>query len=152
MVEIREATGDDITRINEIEKRSISPCWSADAFHSEIGREDSFFAVAVCDGVVAGFCLLRRVADAGELLRIAVEEAYRRRGIADDLMMKSIEYAQGNALTATYLEVRVSNVAAIGLYRKHGFIEVGKRRGYFDKPQEDAVILCRNLDANFSKQ
>ena len=143
MIIISGVTERDLPHLVEIEQTSISPPWSEDALRGEIRREDSFFPVAFLDGVAAGFCVLRRMADEGELLRIAVDASYRRRGVADVLMGAVVEFARDNALTAIFLEVRESNMAAVGLYRKHGFIEAGRRKGYYDKPAEDALIFAR---------
>ena len=165
MISIVAATEQDIPKIMEIEREAISPPWSHGALLDEISRDDSFFAVAASkcgirnsefgidnegtyDGSffqLLGFIILRRMADEGELLQIAVEKDARRRGVADMLMGAAIGFAAENTLNAVHLEVRKSNEAAIALYKKQGFSSVRHRRDYFDSPVEDAVVMSREL-------
>ena len=76
------------------------------------------------------------------MMNIAVDASFRRRKIAEQLVNSLIEALKmqfhSNSLT---LEVRVSNVPAISLYEKLGFIQVGRRPGYYRNPREDAYIL-----------
>ncbi len=99
------------------------------------------FSVAVEDGAVAGYAVLSSVLDEGSLDNIAVSPAYRRRGIADALLGDILRQAREQALASVTLEVRASNAPAIALYRKHGFAEVGRRRNYYEKPREDAILM-----------
>jgi len=94
---------------------------------------------------VLGFLILRKMGDDGELLQIAVRSAARRRGVADLLMGAMLQYASENALKSIFLEVRRSNDSAIGLYKKHGFKTVRMRKGYYNSPVEDALIMTRTL-------
>ena len=55
-------------------------------------------------------------------------------------------FARGNRLAFLTLEVRPSNAAAIALYRRFGFQEVGRRKNYYDLPKEDALILTRYFE------
>jgi len=153
VVRIDFAAEDDIDRILEIERGAISPPWTHGALLSEIYREDSFFAVAKNNSQftihnsqlftrdVCGFVILRRIADEGELLQIAVEQCARRRGIADLLMDAAFRYADENVLKSIFLEVRAGNKAAISLYEKHGFKPISLRKGYYSDPVEDAVVM-----------
>ena len=154
MIYITDATEEDLQRIIEIEKAAISPPWTHGALLGEVFRDDSFFAVArECARRAApkvhavhpivGFVILRQVTDEGELFQIAVDEAARRRGVADTLMEAALGYASAKALIAVYLEVRISNEAAIHLYKKYGFVSARHRKNYFDSPVEDAVVMVR---------
>ena len=160
---IRQAEEEDIERILEIERESISPPWTHGALLSEIYRDDSFVAVAVTarGGSVAvaeyeprsvppcspiqGFVILRRVADEGELFQIAVGKAARRTGIADALMAAALRYAGKSSLRSIYLEVRKGNAAAFSLYKKHGFNQLRQRKDYYNDPVEDAIVMMKDL-------
>ena len=136
----------DLPRILEIDRESITPPWTELDMQSELGRADStFIAAAEYGGVsVVGFIILRRVSiDEGEIFRIAVAKSARRRGVGDMLMRMILNYADNIALKTLYLEVRESNKAAITLYRKYGFVQSGRRKGYYDNPTEDATIMTR---------
>jgi len=152
VITIELAAEEDICRIMEIERETISPPWTHGALLSEIYREDSFFAVAIYGAQsvascsqIQGFVILRRVADEGELFQIAVDKAARRCGVAGRLIEAALRYAQENALRTIYLEVRKSNEAAISLYKKHGFESVRSRKDYFSRPVEDAVVMRKVL-------
>ena len=81
--------------------------------------------MAVDDGRVLGFCVLRLVSGEAELFRVAVAGDRRRTGIASRLLGDALRFGASNGAAAVYLEVRQSNEAAIGLYEKHGFSGAG---------------------------
>ena len=145
MISHRAAAEEDMLRILEIEHEAISPPWTHGALLGEIFRDDSFFAVAIDDGGVIGFVILRQMADEGELLQIAVDASARRCGVADLLMGAALDYASLHSLGSVFLEVRSSNLAAISLYEKHGFKRVRVRKGYYSDPVEDAVVMVREM-------
>ena len=96
---------------------------------------------------VLGFIVLRRAADEGELLQIAVAGAAQRRGVADSLMSEALNRARGTGVETVYLEVRKSNTAAVSLYKKHGFAFSGTRKNYYADPTEDAAVMKLILSA-----
>ena len=145
MVFIECAKEDDILRILEIEVEAISPPWSHGALLSEIYNDDSFFATASCGAGISGFVILRRMARDGELLQIAVDRAARRLGVADALLGAALGFSRECALLSVFLEVRISNAAAIALYKKHGFKPVRKRKDYYSDPVEDALVMSMDL-------
>ena len=166
MVNIIPATENDIQRILEIEQEAISPPWTHGALLSEMYKKDAYFVVAVDDSApsttdvddysspafdkhrspaVVGFAILRCVGDDGELLQIAVDKAHRRGGAGDLLMIAALEYARENAFGSIFLEVRRGNVAAVGLYKKHGFNSMRIRKDYYSDPVEDAVVMVKPL-------
>ena len=165
---IREATEYYIARILEIENEAISPPWTHGSLLNEIYNDDSFFAVALSSDpkrnmqntdckeavqpgcgkpadawadYVIGFVILRRAADEGELLQVAVDKESQRRGVASKLIESAFSWARSVGIDSIYLEVRESNEAASGLYRKHGFYPVGERKNYYAMPTEDAVVM-----------
>ena len=166
---IRTATEEDLVRILEIEREAISPPWSHGSLLREIYSDDSFFAVWDAGTVpvshvsrqenrppvfqdkrtvplsskINGFIILRRVADEAELFQIAIDPAFRRRGIADALMEAALNSADSYGVISIYLEVRNSNIAAISLYKKHGFEQAHLREEYYTEPVEDAVVMAR---------
>ena len=72
---------------------------------------------------------------------IAVKEEYQKQGIANILMMTLIDECYKNMVKYITLEVRVSNVPALGLYAKWGFKDIGVRKGYYQDNNEDALIM-----------
>ena len=147
MISITLAAEENIHRILEIESEAISPPWSEKALFEELGRDDSYFIVAVNrpQNNVAGFAILRQVGDDGELLQIAVDKSARRCGIGDVLIDAVLKYSEEKNYNSVFLEVRGSNDAAVRLYEKHGFSTVRVRKGYYYSPVEDAVVMSKGL-------
>ena len=83
--------------------------------------------------------------DEGDLANIAVLPSCRGLGIGGALLDEILEISRNDGAFRTFLEVRESNEAAIGLYRSRGFFEIGKRRRYYKNPTEDAVLMMRSL-------
>jgi ribosomal-protein-alanine N-acetyltransferase len=82
--------------------------------------------------------------DEAHIVTIATRETHRRQGIGEMLLIRAIELAQGRGEELVTLEVRVSNTAAIAMYEKYGFVEVGRRKRYYSDNGEDAYILTIN--------
>jgi len=90
---------------------------------------------------VVGFAGFWFMADEAHLTSIAVREEYRCRGIGELLFISIIDLATELKANIITLEVRDSNTAALSLYGKYGFIQVGLRRGYYTDDREDAVLM-----------
>jgi ribosomal-protein-alanine N-acetyltransferase len=97
--------------------------------------------------VEVGFSERRRlhITRKGHVVSIAVLPEYRRRGIASALMGKALEALKDYHVSETYLEVRVSNSAAISLYKKFGFSTVREVAGYY-RDGENACVMVRNME------
>lgn len=94
--------------------------------------------VALIENAPAGFCSWRQTApDEAEILNIAVDPDFRRRGVASALLSAVSAQAQGEI----FLEVAESNLAAIALYRGHGWEPAGIRAGYYNHGSVNAVVM-----------
>jgi ribosomal-protein-alanine N-acetyltransferase len=144
---IRSAAPADLQEVAAIETACFrSDPWPRQSFESFVDRAGVDFLVAEDlrrKGRIAGYAVLIRVADEAELLNLAVADDSRRGGIGSALLEKALGLASGEGVRTIYLEVRESNAAARGLYAAHGFVEVGRRRRYYQRPVEDALILQR---------
>lgn len=139
---IRDATASDLGRIGDIEQTSFSDPWSRQSFRALIGDRRVLFAVAdVPEQVVAGYVVTWFAADEGEIANLAVAPELRQRGIGVALLDAALTEARARSVQAVYLEVRESNVAARALYEGRGFVVVGRRRRYYRRPDEDALVL-----------
>ncbi len=99
--------------------------------------------VALAGSALAGFAAVTwlREEPAAEIEGIVVEPAYRCQGIGTALVAACMAWAAGTGAAALRLEARASNVAALALYRRHGFSPVGLRKAYYAAPVEDALVL-----------
>ena len=86
-----------------------------------------------------------------ELENIAVAPAFQRRGVAGKLLKVLIDHMRQNHASTVFLEVRESNLPARRFYEKQGFNEVGRRRHYYHRPDEDAVLYKLDLGSGLSQ-
>lgn len=136
-----------IDAIEVIEKQCFSMPWTRDMLIKQASGDMYIFLAAENEsGEAVGYIGLMYVLDEGYISNIAVSPDWRRRGVGDMLIDELIIRAKEKELSFVTLEVRESNLAAIGLYKKHGFSEVGRRRNYYEQPRENAILMTRFLD------
>ena len=144
---IRELLEHDLPDVVGIENISFTTPWSEILFFNEIYKQRSIAKVAVMDKKVIGYICANFVADEGHILNLAVHSDFRRKGIAKTLVENILEELKETDCRFLYLEVRASNNAARELYEGFGFKVVGTRKKYYNKPEEDAVIMSLRLDS-----
>lgn len=134
----------DLDDVLLLEAENPSP-WSRSDIEQEIGRHDRVLYVAVDEvmGVIAGWCCCRLLGDQAELLKLAVVGTKRNRGVASGLLAHLLRHIVGRGVQTLFLEVRSRNFPALRFYRKHGFVEIGRRRRYYSSPDDDALVLER---------
>ena len=144
---LRPAAASDLADVEAIELACFSSDpWPRRSFEAFVDREGVAFLVAEDrqrGGSVAGYGVLLWAADEAEVLNLAVPEDGRRRGVGTALLRQLLDEARQRGARTVYLEVRESNAAALGLYQSQGFAQVGRRRRYYQRPVEDALILQR---------
>ena len=140
-MEIRLMEKADIVQLAELEKQCFSDPWSVSAFEYELQNPLSLWLVAAEGDTVAGYVGTQTVIDESDMMNIAVHPDFRRQKIAENLILRLIRMLDERQSKSLTLEVRVSNAAAIALYDKLGFVQVGRRPGYYRNPREDAHIL-----------
>lgn len=133
-----------LQEVIDLEARSFDNPWSADLVAREVEQEHASLLVITEAETVLGFVILWVILDEIHILNVAVEPSLRRKGIAKVLLRELIERGRQRGLASAILEVRVSNEAAIGLYRSLGFDVVGKRRAYYSDG-EDAWLMQLDL-------
>ncbi len=138
---LRPARPDDLDDVLAIERASFGDPWTRDAFASFLAHPAIRFTIAVQGATVVGYAIAMGGADEVDLANLAVLPTMRGAGIGRQLVEAVLRDAAVARATAVYLEVRASNVAAQALYRRCGFAEVGRRKGYYDHPREDAVVM-----------
>lgn len=143
---IRRARPEDITTILSIESRSSPVPWSRQLFAKELERAEGITLVAVDGEAVVGFIAVAGQGDSWHVLNVTVDPDHRRRGIGAMLVDSAIGSLHGRPYDRYTLEVRVSNDAAIRLYRAKGFVDSGVRPRYYSDNQEDALIMWREPD------
>lgn len=118
--------------------------WSVESIQSELEKADSRCTVAVEDSKVVGFLAFEQIMDEGSIVEVAVSPDYRRRGIARALINEALRNCTG--FCTVFLEVREGNAPAVALYESLGFERIAVRRGYYDNPKENAIIMRKNYE------
>ena len=146
MREIRTMTAREVPQVAELEKLCFAMPWSEKSVAGELDNPLALWLVAMEGDRLAGYVGSQTVMDETDMMNLAVAPQFRRQGVGEALV---------NALTASLkelgsrcltLEVRDSNEAARALYGKLGFTEIGRRRGYYRDPREDALILRKEWE------
>lgn len=133
-------TVDDAKKVNNLENICFADPWTVDGIVSMLVKDCSYFFVAECDGVFAGYSEMYIVLDEGNVCNIAVQPDYRKLGIGQKLVEALINAGKELNLSVMMLEVRKGNEKAIRLYEKCGFEHVGTRKNYYDHPIEDGLM------------
>ncbi len=140
---VRRAGADDIPAMLRIEQRSNPVPWSRQLFAKELERREGATIVATDGDEVVGFLACAGQGDAWHILNVTVDPDHRRRGLGGMLVDGIISLLDGRPYDRYTLEVRVSNDAAIRLYRGRGFVDSGVRPRYYSDNREDALIMWR---------
>lgn len=136
----------DIDSIIAVEKESFSTPWPRQAFVDELTRNIvSYYIVMEQGKEIVGYMGMWVIVDEAHITNIAVHPKARRQQIAELAVSQMKLLAKERGADRMTLEVRKSNVAAIKLYEKLGFVSSGLRRNYYIKPLEDAIIMWVDL-------
>lgn len=138
---IRQMQQQDIARVLEIERAVFSMPWSDESFLHALAAKTNIYLVAEKNQRIVGYCGLWVSYETADLCNLAVAEGYRKQGIAERLLREGICRAEERAAEKVLLEVRKSNLPAIGLYEKAGFGRIGVRSRYYRNPTEDAILM-----------
>lgn len=143
---IRELRSDDVDDLSNIEQAATAYPWSREQFASGLAAKEFGWGVEV-DGLLVGFAIFNSVLDEVTLLDIAVHPDWQRRGLAKRLLAATLPELPKRNASRCLLEVRVSNVAAVALYKSLGFDEDGYRRNYYPTHdgRENALLMSLNL-------
>jgi ribosomal-protein-alanine N-acetyltransferase len=142
---IRKMRVTDLDGVLEIEVYSFPTPWSRSVYeHDLLKNPNSRFYVAVerVGGELWGYIGNWFVFDECHVGTIATKREARGKGVAQMLLIHTARQAVAENLTYIILEVRVNNLAAINLYKKLGFSQVGLRRGYYRDTGEDGLLLA----------
>ena len=133
---MNESHLDDVAKI---ENACFAHPWSRKDLEAQLRIDTSHFIVASLNGRAVGYMGLQIFSGEGYVTNVAVLPEYRRLGIAETLIAAQMK----NDMRFITLEVRKSNAAAIALYEKMGYKNIGIRKRFYEKPVEDAVIMSK---------
>lgn len=143
---IRPARVTDLAAVEWIENASFGDPWPRRALEAELHQDALRWPlVAEREGKVVGYLMAWRVAGEFHILNLAVSPSARRRGAATRLLGRLLADAAAQGVGLLTLEVRPSNSAARAFYRRHGFVDVGRRTRYYRDTGEDAIVMSLTI-------
>ncbi|HEV2419042.1 MAG TPA: ribosomal protein S18-alanine N-acetyltransferase [Terriglobia bacterium] len=147
-MKIRPIASCDLPDVLRIQQESaLNSGWHEDDYRRLIEAPGGLILVAYEDspGPIAGFVAANLILGHAELLSMAVAPEMRRRGIGKNLLLEACRYMRDTGALSISLEVRASNLSAIGLYHSVGFAACRTRKDYYSNPLEDACAMALSL-------
>lgn len=141
-----------LTRIMPIEIEAYPESWSVGMFREEIRNNNSYFFVALINSTVIGYAGFWLMADEAHITSLTVKDLYRGNGFGHQQLNHLLTVAAGRGAKWATLEVRESNRYAYDLYKSFDFEKAGRRKGYYTKTGEDAILMTKDLrDGEFAR-
>ena len=150
MIRIREMTAADVVWVAALEKICFHDPWSEGSVASELNNPLSLWLVAEENGALVGYVGSQTVMGETDMMNVAVHPDYRKQGIATGLITELIGALKKRESHCLTLEVRASNEPAKNLYKMLDFEEIGIRKNYYRNPREDALILRKEWQNEYS--
>ena len=135
-----------VSQVAALEKCSFRDPWSEKSIAGELENKLALWLVAVEGDTVLGYVGSQTVMGETDMMNVAVHPDFRRRGVAEALILALVEELKAMDSHCLTLEVRASNAPAIALYEKMGFSQIGLRKNYYRNPREDALILRKEWE------
>lgn len=143
-IEIKKMTNEHLNKIQDILEEQFDKFWNANVLASELENPLSDYIVAVENEEVVGYAGLWQPIDEGHITNIVTRKDKRGNHIGTKMLEEIINIAKDKKLKCVTLEVNEHNQTAIKLYKKYNFIEVGKRKKYYNN-QDDAIIMTLEI-------
>lgn len=143
--EVRETVMEDAAAIAEMEHQIFSDAWSEKSVLDTMNQKNAVCLTAEKAGRIIGYVLSYAAADEAEIARIAVAEEFRRQGTARAILRELENVCSSKGVKKLLLDVRESNREARAFYTDMGFQEDGIRRRFYENPQEDGILMSREL-------
>ncbi len=145
MLELDTLKSEYIDKVFEISSKNITRGWSKEAFYNELDKNNSLYCVALNNGEPVGFIGVQIVLDTADITNIAIDDGFKRQGIATYLLNNMTELLKKHSVSVIELEVRETNNAAYSLYEKYGFVKCGIRKKYYSDTGEAAILMTKHI-------
>ena len=146
MVRYEPMTAADLDAVAEVEQHVYPFPWSRGNFTDSLAAGHGAW-LAREHGRMTAYAVTMQVLDEVHLLNLTVVPEMQRRGRGGAMLAHLLELARNAAAKRMLLEVRPGNIPGQALYRRHGFVEIGRRRDYYPAPdgREDAIVMACGL-------
>ncbi|HET6846666.1 MAG TPA: ribosomal protein S18-alanine N-acetyltransferase [Anaerolineales bacterium] len=140
---VRQMTMGDIPSVVAIDKQSFSLPWPETSYRYELQGNTAAraFVAEADDHEVVAMIVSWLILDELHIATIATSPNCRRQGIGSQILIAALKDGQAAGARRAFLEVRAGNAAAQEMYHKFGFVEAGRRPGYYRDNGEDAVLM-----------
>lgn len=140
---IKPLTEENVDAVCVLEEEAFSMPWHRESFMEMIMNKDACYLVGISGQEVVASCGLRNIVGDGEITNVVTKASERGKGIGKQMLLKLMEEGTKMGVEAFTLEVRKSNMAAIHLYERLGFVTEGIRKNFYEEPTEDALIMWK---------
>jgi ribosomal-protein-alanine N-acetyltransferase len=140
MIDIKYMERSHIDGMVEVEEQCFNSGYARKTFEKELENKIAVYLVALAKEKVVGYTGIWNMCGTADIIDVAVHRDFRRQGIGQKLILAMLDECKKQGVFEVNLEVRLSNLAAQGLYKKLGFAEVGLRKKYYQNT-EDAVLM-----------
>jgi ribosomal-protein-alanine N-acetyltransferase len=137
---------DHLPILTELERQCFTPPASEAKLREKLALEHNYMLTAILDGEIAGFVGVDEIAGEAFVDDLAVFPQYRRKGVASALLARAETGAILRGCEKIHLECRAGNAAALRLYEARGYKRVGRRKGYYENPKEDAILMTMEIN------
>jgi ribosomal-protein-alanine N-acetyltransferase len=142
---IRDMEEDDIQTVWAIEQISFSTPYSKEYFLNKLYKKHALLKVAIFKGTLIGYLCADYENHEAQILNLAIDPVFRRRGAATILMTQAMRKLKKEGCVFVYLVVRASNTGAQKFYERFGFKVESIRKKYYSDPDEDALQMMGRL-------
>ena len=142
---IEEIVLEDADEIYEIENKSFKYSWSISQINSELIREKNYNICIKENNKLLAYAFCRIEVDFLEIMKIATRELLRRKGLANLIILELNNFCIRREINKIFLDVNSNNFAAINFYRKNGFKTDSIRKKYYQKSNEDAILMSKKI-------
>jgi [ribosomal protein S18]-alanine N-acetyltransferase len=155
VLELTALPADQLEQVVELDRRSLGGMWTIEGYRREMNSPNSDLLILQqmileqatpqqeTPQPILGVGCVWAILDEAHITTLAIDPTVQRQGWGSVMLHALLRAARGRGLEWATLEVRVSNVGAIALYKKFGFEAVGERKKYYQNPEENALILWR---------
>ena len=139
-INISKMTIDDLNSIKNILETDFDDFWNYNILKTELSNPSSYYIIAKKNEGILGFAGIIDTVDQYEITNIVVKKNYRKNKVGTLLLNNIIDFVKNSKKGKIFLEVNKKNISAIALYKKHGFIECGLRKKYYNNT-DDAILM-----------
>lgn len=145
-MQIEKMTAKTTLGVAEIEAECFHDPWDEKTLNNTLSNDSITYLVAIKDAGIAGYVGYYDLIDEFSVINIAVKKEYRSHGIGTALLNRMKENANELSKEKITLEVRASNIPAIKLYEKCGYVKTAEKENYYTKPKEAAYFYQLETD------